>query len=100
MNLSVLSDPGAADNPVKSDHVAPLLPKYKLPVEITILDDLPKYAVGKIAKRALRQWLASTHLPGHPTPPLNPPPKTHGRAEMALPHRISRTCIRRNFSPS
>jgi|KBSMisStandDraft_5_1062788.scaffolds.fasta_scaffold3239616_1 hypothetical protein len=35
MNLSVLSDPGAADNPVKSDHVAPLLPKYKLPVEIT-----------------------------------------------------------------
>jgi hypothetical protein len=37
MNLSVLSDPGAADNPVKSDHVAPLLQKYKLPVEITIL---------------------------------------------------------------
>jgi len=61
MNLSVLSDPGAADNPVKSDHVAPLLPKYKLPVEITILDDLPKYAVGKIAKPVLRQRLASTH---------------------------------------
>jgi hypothetical protein len=77
MNLSVLSDPGAADNPVKSDHVAPLLPKYKLPVEITILDDLPKNAVGKIAKPALRQRLASTHLPGHPTPPLNPPPNTH-----------------------
>jgi len=30
-------------------------------VEITILDDLPKNAVGKIAKPALRQRLASTH---------------------------------------
>ena len=55
MNLSVLSDPGAADNPVKSDHVAPLLPKYKLPVEITIMNDLPKNAVGKIDKPTLRK---------------------------------------------
>ena len=37
------------------------LSKYKLPVEITILDDLPKNAVGKIAKPTLRQRLATIH---------------------------------------
>jgi acyl-CoA synthetase (AMP-forming)/AMP-acid ligase II len=31
------------------------------PVEITNLDDLPKNAVGKIAKPSLRRRLAATH---------------------------------------
>jgi Acyl-CoA dehydrogenase, C-terminal domain len=75
MNLSVLSDPGAADNPVKSDR--PAVAEIQTAGGDHDLDDLPKNAVGKIAKPALRQWLASTHLPGHPTPPLNPPPNTH-----------------------
>jgi non-ribosomal peptide synthetase component E (peptide arylation enzyme) len=36
------------------------LSKYKLPVEITIMDDLPKNAVGKIAKPELRKRLVET----------------------------------------
>ncbi|MBJ7336064.1 AMP-binding protein [Mycolicibacterium sp.] len=42
-------------------HLAESLSKYKLPVEITILDDLPKNAVGKIAKPELRQRLTAAH---------------------------------------
>jgi long-chain acyl-CoA synthetase len=42
------------------EHLRESLSKYKLPVDITILDDLPKNAVGKIAKPALRQRLATT----------------------------------------
>jgi acyl-CoA synthetase (AMP-forming)/AMP-acid ligase II len=37
------------------DHLRISLSKYKLPVEITIMDDLPKNAVGKIAKPELRK---------------------------------------------
>jgi len=43
------------------EHLSESLSKYKLPVEITILDDLPKNAVGKIAKPSLRQRFAATH---------------------------------------
>ncbi|MEE6193373.1 class I adenylate-forming enzyme family protein [Mycolicibacterium sp. 120320] len=43
------------------EHLGESLSKYKLPVEITILDDLPKNAVGKIAKPSLRQRLIATH---------------------------------------
>jgi long-chain acyl-CoA synthetase len=43
------------------EHLADSLSKYKLPVDITILDDLPKNAVGKIAKPDLRQRLTATH---------------------------------------
>jgi acyl-CoA synthetase (AMP-forming)/AMP-acid ligase II len=39
------------------DHLRASLSKYKLPVEITIMDDLPKNAVGKIAKPELRKRL-------------------------------------------
>ena len=39
------------------EHLSDSLSKYKLPVEITIMDDLPKNAVGKIAKPELRQLL-------------------------------------------
>ena len=46
-------------NPRSTLHKSPS--KYKLPVEITILDELPKNAVGKIAKRSLRQRFANTH---------------------------------------
>ena len=61
LNLSVLPKPRAADNPREKRPRRPGVVEYKLPVEITILDDLPKNAVGKIAKPALRQRLASTH---------------------------------------
>jgi len=40
------------------EHLHESLSKYKLPVEITILDELPKNAVGKLAKPNLRQRLA------------------------------------------
>ena len=36
-------------------HLSESLSKYKLPVEITIMDDLPKNAVGKIDKPTLRK---------------------------------------------
>jgi acyl-CoA synthetase (AMP-forming)/AMP-acid ligase II len=39
------------------DHLRTSLSKYKLPVDITIMDDLPKNAVGKIAKPELRKRL-------------------------------------------
>jgi long-chain acyl-CoA synthetase len=42
------------------EHLSGLLSKYKLPVEITIMDDLPKNAVGKIAKPELRKRLVGT----------------------------------------
>ncbi len=45
------------------DHLGQFLSKYKLPVEITIMADLPKNAVGKIAKPALRQLLVSPLAP-------------------------------------
>jgi non-ribosomal peptide synthetase component E (peptide arylation enzyme) len=41
-------------------HLSDALSKYKLPVEITILDDLPKNPVGKIDKPALRRQFAET----------------------------------------
>jgi acyl-CoA synthetase (AMP-forming)/AMP-acid ligase II len=42
------------------EHLSGSLSKYKLPVEITIMDDLPKNAVGKIAKPELRKLLVET----------------------------------------
>jgi non-ribosomal peptide synthetase component E (peptide arylation enzyme) len=36
------------------------LSKYKLPVEITIMADLPKNAVGKIDKPTLRKRLVES----------------------------------------
>ncbi|HEX7827725.1 MAG TPA: AMP-binding protein, partial [Mycobacterium sp.] len=43
------------------DHLRGSLSKYKLPVEITIMDDLPKNAVGKIAKPELRKQFVEMH---------------------------------------
>jgi len=43
------------------EHLGESLSKYKLPAQITVLDDLPKNAVGKIAKPGLRQRLAATY---------------------------------------
>ncbi|MEN3319017.1 MAG: long-chain acyl-CoA synthetase [Mycobacterium sp.] len=40
------------------EHLRESLSKYKLPAQITVLDDLPKNAVGKIAKPSLRQRLS------------------------------------------
>jgi len=42
------------------EHLRGSLSKYKLPVEITILHDLPKNPVGKIDKPKLRQLTAET----------------------------------------
>jgi O-succinylbenzoate-CoA ligase len=43
------------------EHAARCLSKYKLPVEITVLDELPKNPVGKIDKPSLRNKLAVSH---------------------------------------
>ena len=55
--------------PTRSAITSPSqLSKYKLPVEITILDDLPKNPVGKIDKPALRTRSpkhVETHSPSH-----------------------------------
>ncbi|MBF6162087.1 AMP-binding protein [Nocardia cyriacigeorgica] len=40
------------------EHLSASLSKYKLPVEITILDELPVNAVGKLDKPKLRQLVA------------------------------------------
>ena len=42
------------------DHIAGQLAKYKWPAEVTILDDLPKNAVGKIKKPDLRRQPADS----------------------------------------
>ena len=41
-------------------HVRVSLSKYKLPAEITVLDDLPKNPVGKVDKPRLRHRVAQT----------------------------------------
>jgi acyl-CoA synthetase (AMP-forming)/AMP-acid ligase II len=51
---------GTLDTDAIREHLSGSLSKYKLPVEITIMDDLPKNAVGKIDKPALRKRLAET----------------------------------------
>jgi long-chain acyl-CoA synthetase len=43
------------------DHASRFLSKYKLPVEITVLDELPKNPVGKIDKPSLRRTLIAQH---------------------------------------
>jgi long-chain acyl-CoA synthetase len=43
------------------DHASRFLSKYKLPVEITVLDELPKNPVGKIDKPSLRRTLVAQH---------------------------------------
>jgi long-chain acyl-CoA synthetase len=40
-------------------HLTQSLAKYKLPVEITILDELPKNPVGKFDKPSLRKKLTA-----------------------------------------
>jgi len=49
----------APGHPIDTDavrrHLAASLAKYKQPVEITVLDALPKNAVGKIDKPAIRR---------------------------------------------
>jgi acyl-CoA synthetase (AMP-forming)/AMP-acid ligase II len=42
------------------EHLSESLSKYKLPTEITIMDDLPKNPVGKIDKPTLRKRLVET----------------------------------------
>ena len=41
-------------------HLRVSLSKYKLPAEITVLDDLPKNTIGKIDKPRLRHRVAQT----------------------------------------
>ncbi len=59
--LFVSLHPGETlDTDTIREHLRGSLSKYKLPVEITIMDDLPKNAVGKIAKPELRKRLVET----------------------------------------
>ena len=73
------------------DHIAEYLAKYKLPVDITILDDLPKNAVGKIKKPGLR------HCCNRPTP--TKPHRLTG-VDMGFTKPDFPTSIRTNFWPS
>lgn len=56
-----LAPAGGPDNDGIYTHVASNLAKYKRPVAITVLDELPKNAVGKIDKPALRRIAATAH---------------------------------------
>jgi len=51
---------GTLDADTIREHLRGSLSKYKLPVEITIMDDIPKNAVGKIDKPTLRKSLVET----------------------------------------
>ncbi len=51
---------GTLDADAIREHLRTSLSKYKLPVEITIMRDLPKNPVGKIDKPTLRQRLVET----------------------------------------
>ena len=50
---------GSATAEALSDHCRHRLAKYKLPTLLEVLDALPKNAVGKIDKPALRRRLAA-----------------------------------------
>ncbi|MDH6247630.1 AMP-binding protein [Mycobacterium sp. OTB74] len=59
--LFVSSHPGAVlDTQNIAGHLKASLSKYKLPVDITLLAELPKNAVGKIDKPSLRKTLTVT----------------------------------------
>jgi len=53
-----VADPTAIDEAALREHCAIHLAKIKVPVSITVLDALPKNAVGKIDKPTLRRQLA------------------------------------------
>ena len=57
------------------EHLSESLSKYKLPVEITIIDDLPKNPVGKIDKPTLRKLLSNT---------LKQPSPSHRKGELIM----------------
>ncbi|AFM17716.1 acyl-CoA synthetase (AMP-forming)/AMP-acid ligase II [Mycolicibacterium chubuense NBB4] len=58
--MFVSASPGCVlDAESVSEYLADSLTKYKRPVEITVLDALPKNAVGKIDKPALRRGLVA-----------------------------------------
>lgn len=61
--LFVSLNTGAVLDPAQiRAHLVELLAKFKLPVEITVLDELPKNPVGKIDKPSLRtRLLADSH---------------------------------------
>ncbi|MGX9790881.1 class I adenylate-forming enzyme family protein [Mycobacterium sp. MMS18-G62] len=43
------------------DHIAGQLAKFKWPVDITVLDEMPRNAIGKVDKPALRRGLIAAH---------------------------------------
>jgi long-chain acyl-CoA synthetase len=58
--LFVSAKPGATvDVDALRAHISASLSKYKWPVEITILDELPTNAVGKIDKPSLRKFVTA-----------------------------------------
>ncbi|MDY7000092.1 MAG: AMP-dependent synthetase, partial [Actinomycetota bacterium] len=58
--LYVAASPGHPLDPADiGGHLAGSLAKYKRPVQITVLDTLPKNPVGKVDKPALRRHLDS-----------------------------------------
>jgi acyl-CoA synthetase (AMP-forming)/AMP-acid ligase II len=56
-----LTSGSALDQDQIRAHLTDALAKYKLPVEITVLDELPKNPVGKIDKPSLRKNLPPIH---------------------------------------
>ena len=59
--LFVSAHPGAdLDVGNIAAHLTASLSKYKLPVDITVLETLPKNPVGKIDKPSLRKTLTTT----------------------------------------
>ena len=50
----VLNDGAAATPDVLKQHVRENLANYKVPREITILDELPRSSTGKIVRRELQ----------------------------------------------
>ena len=70
---------------MKSDHVAPVLSKYKLPVEITILDDLSEEC-GRQDRQTRPAATARQHpLTRPPDTTLKPTTQhTHRRTEMGF----------------
>lgn len=62
--MFVATSPGSSiDIDQIQRHLADSLSKYKRPVDITFLDELPKNAVGKIDKPSLRRRVASSQQP-------------------------------------
>ncbi|MFD3997190.1 beta-ketoacyl synthase N-terminal-like domain-containing protein [Streptomyces sp. NPDC058583] len=69
--------------------------EYKIPLELLVVDELPRTPAGKPHRRALEQWLAADDIPAAPSRRTDAaPPRSYGAAL-----ELVRTCVARVLGP-